>query len=891
MKMIHLRNIVSKLILIMLLGILVSCGSSTDTICLDPPVVDDFLESAKNVVKRKRFILHASGCAKTGNDLRNKDCISETSKGYWYNTDLTIMTNSAFTIKVEGSANLFSANIHADLNTATALTTGSIIKAIPLGADLTIISNQPLTNFNIEVGGMSVFTSLNGSDPALLQNYKFIDHDGKEKYHGVFIVNSIGDLVITPRLGVPASIVTSSFDITVIGQKVTNGLPIDQIGSGMVEFLVVRAGANPNAVQDYGSTATTGSWVKNDDDIDVATNGDFTNQDTKKTGILWLRIRDKIPNSNELATDPGASFIDNLGAYSVMVTYPFTRTEGRISDFLWEQIDQIQEQLKNYVHGTFDAFSTSRYYKKIVYACLVLYISLYCLFFLAGMAQIRQVDLVVRLVKFAIIAALISDNAWYFFNDYLFNFFTGGSQDLIRNSVGLDKYDLNLFRWVDRTFDFIFNPEIWKQIGAIALYAFPDGTAVGLIAVGIILFTLYAFCMAVAEAAIGYMIILLSIALTISIAPIFLLFLLFSATKPLFDNWMKFLISSSLQPAIFFTVITLLSKLFFTFFLGTVAFRYESMKATCWGQVIKCVIPLDWLGSVKTFLSLPDEIDISFICGIYYFRPGNYILNPSFWGSALGCAVIALLMLKAGDLAKQLADHLISGGVSSVNFMGQGSIARGAADEMSKKGLWVADKVHTVGKRLLYKDSGKDRGLGGDGKPGDDKGSKKPDLGKKSPDGADPTIPNSTTSSSSSSSGALGAGSTGAGTAGSGSTGSGGGGSPVGAALAGASAVGGTLGNATTALTGTTGTPALNAGQQSPALGVNVAQQPPLPGANAGGQPGPVNRGGVSPSGPRSEAVAPRGADDGAPPLLSESIAQRRGVVPSPIVGSGGDDE
>ena len=71
-----------------------------------------------------------------------------------------------------------------------------------------------------------------------------------------------------------------------------------------------------------------------------------------------------------------------------------------------------------------------------VSAMLTLYIMFTALSYLAGNVQLTHTELIVRIVKIAIVSALLStEYSWSFFNDYLFVYFIGGVEQILQMIV------------------------------------------------------------------------------------------------------------------------------------------------------------------------------------------------------------------------------------------------------------------------------------------------------------------------------------------------------------------------------------------------------------------------------------------------------------------------
>ena len=237
-------------------------------------------------------------------------------------------------------------------------------------------------------------------------------------------------------------------------------------------------------------------------------------------------------------------------------------------------------------------------YKKLVTICLQLYIIIFAMSFLIGVVNLNHREAVVHIFKIAIVLALFSNQSFQFFYQYLFKLFQEGADTIICIiSETTGNSSCNLHQWssgaesttisvTDNTFGFFdsllgefFSFETSAKIVSLI---FPSvsggwpfsGTFLGGIAMVIGIYIAIAFyVIAIFKAVIMYLIAYVGIALLITLAPIFLVFILFSSTKSLFDNWLKIIAGYAMQTIIIFAFIIMMSQVMLNEFHKLLGYR------------------------------------------------------------------------------------------------------------------------------------------------------------------------------------------------------------------------------------------------------------------------------------------------------------------------------
>ncbi|NDB82902.1 MAG: hypothetical protein EB127_09210 [Alphaproteobacteria bacterium] len=203
----------------------------------------------------------------------------------------------------------------------------------------------------------------------------------------------------------------------------------------------------------------------------------------------------------------------------------------------------------------FDNVIKNSNYQMSVRALLGIYLVYTTIQFLLGGTNISQHQLLMIMVKIIVIAQLLStETAWSFFNQYLFSFLLNGSS-FVMGLVG------SVFEGDSDIFSIILAPQIYIKLAALPFAGSGEGFGLGIAYIVCFIMCIFIVLMATFYSLIIYMMCAIMMAMLIMLAPIFLCFVLFDQTKPLFDNWIKALISFSLQTIILVAGIAMISLL------------------------------------------------------------------------------------------------------------------------------------------------------------------------------------------------------------------------------------------------------------------------------------------------------------------------------------------
>lgn len=199
-----------------------------------------------------------------------------------------------------------------------------------------------------------------------------------------------------------------------------------------------------------------------------------------------------------------------------------------------------------------------------IQATLVLYITTFGLMFLLGMVQSPKADVVIRIIKIAFIILLVSDRSWAFFGQNLVQLFVNSTGELIyyfsdNSNKAYDGH--NTFGFLDNTIGIVLTSEFWLRVLSL-IFAGP----VGWLVFYFLCKGIWEFFSAIFEALINYLIVIVGVSFLLTLAPLFISFILFKKTQDLFNSWLKMLISFSLRPVFLFTFLIFLNQILMAVF-------------------------------------------------------------------------------------------------------------------------------------------------------------------------------------------------------------------------------------------------------------------------------------------------------------------------------------
>uniref|UniRef100_A0AAU7YMZ9 Type IV secretion system protein n=1 Tax=Wolbachia endosymbiont of Oeneis ivallda TaxID=3171168 RepID=A0AAU7YMZ9_9RICK len=217
-------------------------------------------------------------------------------------------------------------------------------------------------------------------------------------------------------------------------------------------------------------------------------------------------------------------------------------------------------------------------FHNFVLSLLVLFIVISSLLYLFGMIRETKHDMLIRMMKITLVIVLISPGSFRFFYDHFLVLFVKGLEHLISvitnfapnmNTGSITQgNESKLFSFMEDMFNKFFAYSVWKKFAAFLHYQmWASLLMIPAIFIGIVLYFLlcmYAYIIFLS----GFM----GIAFLVAIMPLFLISILFSPLKSLFEGWIKFCISFCLQSIMIFTLLSLLAAMIMNTFYKQLGF-------------------------------------------------------------------------------------------------------------------------------------------------------------------------------------------------------------------------------------------------------------------------------------------------------------------------------
>lgn len=359
-----------------------------------------------------------------------------------------------------------------------------------------------------------------------------------------------------------------------VGNSVS-AISMNDLNTIEVEYTITDSGSS------VPSASTSGSSIERD-----------FRSNASSSGFLWMRV------------------MNPEGKLSGVVNAKIANYTGStwFSDLVYGKlIEPLRTKFNELTLIIYSKLITNASFQGIARTMLVLYIIIYGLVFLAGAVQITVSDIVTRVIKIAVVVALFSEASWTFFNQNLFNVFTSGIDSLMTQVIGISSKADNPFGFVDPIFDKYTNGRVWGLLFIQLLQIHNGLTFFAIMTIyGILL-----YFKAVLEVVVGYCLAFLGLAVMVSIAPFFIVLILFERTKSIFDNWISIMFSYMIQPTMMLIFLLLIDQIMSDHVARTVV-------RACWDILIPIKIGLD-LNHIGIPLSF--SFELPFLPGIPFYVP------------------------------------------------------------------------------------------------------------------------------------------------------------------------------------------------------------------------------------------------------------------------------
>lgn len=371
-----------------------------------------------------------------------------------------------------------------------------------------------------------------------------------------------------------------------------------------------------------------------------------------------------------------------------------------VEDIVLGDINGDNERVGGMVEFMYKSIVQDSFFINFIQISLILYVSIYGLAVLSGVAEITKKELMSRILKIALILLFTSAESWVIYNDIVVGFFYDGmnfmisffmtlsdqavdSARILDASVGREVVDNGVmisnahrFTYIDNTIMMLMSEAVAAKIVSLVF-----STPFGIFYVLIIYALVIIFIIVMSYAAMLYIINVMKIVFGLSLGPIFILFALFGETKQMFKNWISFLAGRSLEIIMLFFVLYN-----FVIILNQSFVELLSYKA-CLEYINLVIFKLPYLKAYVADRSLNDWFMMFFqILGLTYM---TYVV-----------------MEKIGDVAGSLisVDGVGNGGSGASSFglagkmmSGLAGLASGVAGKAALAGAYGTLGVAKVG--------------------------------------------------------------------------------------------------------------------------------------------------------------------------------------------------
>ncbi|WP_425386043.1 type IV secretion system protein [Wolbachia endosymbiont (group A) of Barypeithes pellucidus] len=424
--------------------------------------------------------------------------------------------------------------------------------------------------------------------------------------------------------------------------------------------------------------------------LDVISGKHFQNKESKK---IYFGIDVSNVEKDDI-TDKNGKYYEN-NKYSVTLF-----VKRKINDFISSNINEIFGFMKKEVIGDSVEDSYKGYARGFlqgVRALLTLYVIFTVVGYMLGTIQLSKFDFIVRMFKIAFIAFAFSDRSWELFGTTLSRLFVNGSTYLVNSFSGYIGEGEEKFAFLDLTAGVLFTAETWLKFLSLMLSG-----PFGFIAFLAILYATFAFLKCIISATFKYVISTVLVAFLLSLTPLFIVFILFQQTKPLFDNWIKTLAHVAVQPVILFSSLSLLNQLMYS-----VLYNLTNFSA-CY----QCLISVNFLSYdlclMKSILPLGyspgTNVDVALSTGER--ADGHFAALPIDLIQAFMYLIIANAMEAFVSISETMAQALFGSGFGVAQSV---SKVAGSASQAILSTVGLDDKTQSMIQSIKQKMS-KDRG-------------------------------------------------------------------------------------------------------------------------------------------------------------------------------------
>ena len=421
--------------------------------------------------------------------------------------------------------------------------------------------------------------------------------------------------------------------------------------------------------------------------------------DIKTNGFIYFAVEDN-----------GDGYQKNIGSIKIKTRVPknfkdkslkfFSKLSNKVMNIIFGTKDPVTNLRRGGVTGAlYQNMISSTRFQSIIRLMSVLSIVIYGICIVLGIVQVTANELVKKAFKLGVVFALLQPFSWELFNRFLFSAFIDGARDLaafttVAPSVNFANATENIREQyifgpladiVERLLDF----SIWKQFLAL-IFAGPFGyiffiflkmTIISLLEGSFMVFITYTSSMFI-------------IGILLSIAPLFIITLLFQATSHIFKEWIKILISNVVTIVLVFTGINMISSI-----IGMLINQVFGF-----GVCTSCVVVYDLTDNFPICLfhgALPDGYNASStvdeLDGQRFLEKGSdsgrFFGIPIPFGGFIALLIMCPLVKTFHEFCTNMSSELT--GVDFGSPTGRQNVASAIGDSMK----WWANKDSEAGQR------------------------------------------------------------------------------------------------------------------------------------------------------------------------------------------------
>ncbi|MFT4314429.1 MAG: type IV secretion system protein [Wolbachia pipientis] len=289
--------------------------------------------------------------------------------------------------------------------------------------------------------------------------------------------------------------------------------------------------------------------------------------DTEYMEGLKEKLKDKSGTIYYGIRDHGCDYKKNEGQFSINLTTkePPIRTFSAIYNFFDEKVktaffgssykdtNAIHSPVKS-LYQSFVASNRTNTIRSTIVSLLVLYIVLYTLYYFFGLSHASIYEFLIICVKIGVITQLLNDNSWSFFYNNAFSIFVNAPKQLIEiaNFRGTTS---NVFEFLDLPLNRFLSAHSVLLIVSL-IFSGP----LGIVSFCLVIWGLITVSLSMFNALFSFITSIAIVALLLSLAPLFIICLLFGYTRQMFHNWVKNLARFAIHPVVLLIFISLISQ-------------------------------------------------------------------------------------------------------------------------------------------------------------------------------------------------------------------------------------------------------------------------------------------------------------------------------------------